>query len=123
MGNVFLLSNIYAPNNYQQQVKFWSDLRHIWENVEDLHESTLITGGDFNVVMDPKVDRISISVNTPYSHVSRDNLVMLLNDFNLCDIWRFFSTLKRNNTLGEKEIVLDCQDNVFKYNICSFNCN
>ena len=35
MGKMILLMNIYAPNNYQEQVKFWSELRHIWENIEE----------------------------------------------------------------------------------------
>lgn len=126
LGKMFLLTNVYAPNNYQQQVNFWSDLNRIWGNVEDLHECIFLIGGDFNVAVDPKVDRISSS-NTSYSQDSRDDLVMLLNDFNLCDIWRFHNPQKKQYSWRKRDcsvqsrldywfISYDAQDNVSNVN-------
>ena len=83
--------------------------------------------------MDPKVDRMNSSSSTSYSHVSRVNLVMLLNDFNLCDIWRFLNPQTKQYSWRKPDcsiqsrldywfIPYDSQDNVSNI-ICTFCCN
>ncbi len=54
----------------------------------------LIIGGDFNVVLDPVLDRSSTKVS-PLSQVAKA-LKYELSSYNLIDIWRFKNKTKKN---------------------------
>ena len=87
---IFTLTNVYAPNNIREQKDFWIELRSMWDNVENLSETILIVGGDFNVTLNPQLDKFSKDASLLTAPAgSRNYLLSLLNDFDLCDIWRF----------------------------------
>jgi exonuclease III len=58
-GEVYSFFNIYAPNDHYQSLDFYINLKSKIVSVIDSHpECHIILSGDFNVVMDDKVDSI-----------------------------------------------------------------
>ena len=79
-GKTFIIINVYGPN--KDETEFYKKLG---EKMIELENSNIILMGDFNLVLDPKQDRIDGKQYQPHS-------VKILNDiteaFNLVDIWR-----------------------------------
>jgi exonuclease III len=88
-GVQYSLVNIYAPtqNNQKDQKKFYEKLSSY---LEDIKDTKIIIGGDFNTVLDPTLDRYRPKTNKP----SKIGLMVkgIMQQFNLKDIWRI-----RNN--------------------------
>ena len=78
---IMAIGNIYAPNNDDAQ--FFISTINLMESLEEYDIQVL--GGDFNLVMDPTIDR--------HNSVTNHNLSLsVLNEYmdktQLCDIWR-----------------------------------
>ena len=76
----YSLSNIYAPN--KDDPKFFESA--FQDNI-DLNGVHSVIGGDFNVVLDPKVDR---NVNRVYHKSAQDFIQNWKNSNDFCDVWR-----------------------------------
>lgn len=74
------LLNVYGPN-FDDPAFF----RKIFSSLPDLSDTHLIVGGDFNCVLDSRLDR---SAQSNYSSTSSMVLNDLMSSMNLVDIWR-----------------------------------
>ena len=88
-----ILANIYAPNN--DDPGFFEKLVSLLETFADEEVDGTFIGGDFNLVMDPKVDRN----DSEYNHVrALDVINEYLDRTNMCDIWRIRNINTRKYT-------------------------
>ena len=80
-GKHYVLCNIYAPNN--DNGEFMEELLRMLDKFPD--NDGIIMGGDFNLVLNTKLDRNG-------SEVNHGRMLEMLNTYtekaNLCDIWR-----------------------------------
>ena len=75
-----VLINVYAPNN--DQPEFFSE---IGTKLETRGNPQILWIGDFNLVLDPKLDRFE---NVMYNRYSHEQLFCIMNKWSLVDIWR-----------------------------------
>ena len=80
-----VLANIYAPtkNNQGDQILFLAELR---EQLLSFLGKKIILGGDFNTYMDPLIDKQGGFQETQSNYARK--LIDLLEEFDLCDIFR-----------------------------------
>ena len=91
-GKKMLLEVLYGPN--QDSPSFYSEL--VFKKIQDWEPDFSIFAGDFNVVLDPKIDTKN------YIHVNNQQAMEALNDQieqnNLVDIWRNLNPTKKTFT-------------------------
>uniref|UniRef100_A0A3Q1BRK9 exodeoxyribonuclease III n=1 Tax=Amphiprion ocellaris TaxID=80972 RepID=A0A3Q1BRK9_AMPOC len=92
-NKLYSIVNLYAPNN--EDPAFFHT---VFSHLADLSaNSTTIIGGDFNIVLNPSVDRS----NSPI-HVKQSQSVKVIHDymkdFGLDDVWRLKNPTKRDYT-------------------------
>ncbi len=75
------LCNIYAPN--EDNPEFFKNAFTLLENIEN---STKIIGGDFNLVMDIKLDKKGGAPSTNFN--ARDIVATYIEEAEIIDIWR-----------------------------------
>ena len=82
----FTLVNIYAPtkSNDRLQCIFLEDL---CRNLENYDGSNLVIGGDFNMTLNPELDKNG-KRDDERTSVYRTNLLNMINDLDLIEIWR-----------------------------------
>lgn len=78
----YRIINIYAPNNEQERCQFFDDLYPFC-----ITKKHLIIGGDFNCVLDVKLDKIG--GNSSYGQGGSEKIKQIVSDFNLVDSYRF----------------------------------
>ena len=88
------ICNIYAPNS--DDPSFFTKILKI---SEDMCEQRVIIG-DFNVVMDPELDRLNSTFN---KQKSQEILQVMCDELMLCDIWRVRNTEKRQFSWFRRE--------------------
>ena len=85
----FVIANIYAPNRIQEQIEFWLMIQRELEKY-DASSTCFVLGGDFNVSLNPRLDKISkIQDGALPTNSSRSHLLSLLGSLDLYDVWRF----------------------------------
>uniref|UniRef100_A0A8C7ZH32 Reverse transcriptase domain-containing protein n=1 Tax=Oryzias sinensis TaxID=183150 RepID=A0A8C7ZH32_9TELE len=87
-GTPVILANIYAPNHDDEQF-----FQKIISYIPNIHNNSLLLGGDFNCVLDPLLDRSSNSQQTLTK--SAKLIRHFLNSANLVDPWRDHNPSKR----------------------------
>ena len=87
--------NIYAPNKSYDKTTFYTQLKSVITNHDINPDDYLIIGGDFNCVIDNKIDIISGE-----THANRDvmNFNTLVEDCSLTDSWRQFHNIEKHFT-------------------------
>ena len=83
-----MIVNVYGPNN--DDVDFFEKLEAF---VRDNEDQNIIIGGDFNTVMDPKIDKRNGNIDTHKK--CRSQLNSFLNTCNFSDIWRLLNSDKK----------------------------
>ena len=87
----YVVCNIYAPN--EDSEAFFNSMIEMIDLFPE--QEKLILGGDFNLVMDPQLDRNGSSAN-------HKRALMVLNEYmernNMCDIWRIRNATSRRYT-------------------------
>ena len=78
-----VLVNIYAPNDANQQVAFFSKLNYL---LQEFSHDNIIIGGDFNCALSPK-DKLGGTPVTRKASVIKE-IENLNESHNLRDIWR-----------------------------------
>ena len=80
-----VLVNIYAPTkaNHRDQLLFLDEVK---DKLMQYMGKTIITGGDFNTYINPKLDKKGGSVSHTSGYASK--LTDFMHEFNLCDIFR-----------------------------------
>ena len=76
------IANIYAPNEDRPQ--FYTKL---FSMLADHEMQEIIIGGDFNLAMNPKIDRYDPKANN--NEKAKQVLKEFMNQLNLIDVWRF----------------------------------
>ena len=78
--NVYTILSLYAPNIEYERLRFFNGLNALFSD-----ENEYICGGDFNCVLDNKVDRLNCRSNIDVGQI---DLKYLMNNLCLEDIWR-----------------------------------
>jgi exonuclease III len=104
----YTLINIYAPTqlNENEQIMFLHTLRdelvlHEYENI--------ILGGDFNIVLNPCLDKKGGNININRNARYRKELTTFIETLNLCDVWRNRNADKFNFTWHCKKTKIFCR--------------
>lgn len=94
---VLTLGSVYAPtqDKPKQQLAF---LKELDEALSQLQGVNLLLEGDFNVIMDQKVDRNQDGGGHAQSDPGRNALKSFMDDWNLADLWRLRYPQKRAYT-------------------------
>lgn len=90
-GVKITIINIYAPN--EDCPLFFREIAAL---VTDKSEGILIMGGDFNSILNSKLDRSPILIK-PLSKTSKE-ITNLMNEMGLVDVWRFLHPKERDFT-------------------------
>uniref|UniRef100_A0A3B1KHZ5 Reverse transcriptase domain-containing protein n=1 Tax=Astyanax mexicanus TaxID=7994 RepID=A0A3B1KHZ5_ASTMX len=89
LGTIRLvLASVYCPNELDREF-----LNGLCNTLLELSDSHLLVGGDFNAVMNPKIDKSSSDTS---SSLPSKLLNQFIGDLNIIDLWRL-----KNNTLAE----------------------
>ena len=80
----FSLLNIYAPNQHNEKIIFLQKLKEL---SDDFSDKNLLIMGDFNCVLDPKMDVIS---GQPYNETEVKQFNNFIDSSQLTDVWRTF---------------------------------
>lgn len=105
-GDKICIVNVYAPssNNVQEKNDFVKSLNDMMLEIED---ESIICGGDYNVCMNPSLDKYQGS-GDPSEYAN--NIQNLCVNFNLIDIWRCLNpeikrfTWRQNNPLRQSRL-------------------
>ncbi|KAF9783471.1 Endonuclease/exonuclease/phosphatase, partial [Thelephora terrestris] len=89
------IMNIYAPVNNAEKADFWRNLRETMEQDENLQPDVML--GDFNLVENPEIDRLSNRRGTD-PRAAREALSDIIVEANLTDGWRRRHPKKRGYT-------------------------
>ena len=87
---IFTLINVYGPN--EERVDFWTDLI---EQTRIFDCVNIVMGGDFNCVLDEKLDSINRGTSHPKTRMVINDLI---EEFNLIDVWRMCNPLTKTYT-------------------------
>ena len=87
--------NVYAPNSPTERIDFYEEM------LTYICGDRIIASGDFNELQDSFLDK-NVNVQT-FNAKSSKRLCDIINDNNLCDIWRYRNPDKREFT--RKQIV------------------
>ena len=84
--NPYVLINYYAPNLETQQVSVLDELTKVLSNLELKENTNLILGGDFNLILNLKLDADGGNPTLKSNSMKSLNILTMEND--LVDIWR-----------------------------------
>ena len=85
-NNPVILVNYYAPNVESDQLKYFDELTHIFDQLQASENTTFIWGGDFNLFFDIELDADGGSPKLKVKSVSK--LLSMMSENDLCDIFR-----------------------------------
>jgi len=105
-GTAVILANVYAPNRPQEQTRFFDKLYEDIASIMDRNYS-LIIGGDFNVVFDPKRDKKGGSTLCR-TQVTR-LIERIMTEYGLVDIWRTKNPYKKQFTWSQTTPPIECR--------------
>ena len=83
---IFVLANIYKPNNEAEQLLTLSEFCNFLNKIDDIKNKKIILGGDFNAYFDSKLDASGGKPTIKKQTIAK--LIEILETFDLCDIWR-----------------------------------
>ena len=102
----FVLLNIYAPNTSTEQCEFFKKIAEELKSSVTLSDSSLVVGGDFNVIFDQDLDGSGGVKKTK-------NSVKILEDIcleqDLIDIWRVRNPTEKRFTWRQKTPIIIIQ--------------
>lgn len=86
--STYVVGNIYAPtaDSPEDQADF---LDSVEAKINELNPINIIIGGDFNVSLDPLLDRTPSALPSSYGEVARKRILTIMGDLDLYDIWRY----------------------------------
>ena len=91
-GKLYAVVNIYGPNDDDPDF-----FNKVIQMTNDIESHTLIVAGDFNVALDPVMDRFGIH-NRDTKPKSREVILTWMEDMNMVDIWRLKNPSLRKYT-------------------------
>lgn len=97
-GVVYTVGSIYAPTQDRRSEQL-SFLEKLDEWLSDMDSTNLIMGGDYNCCLNPSLDKNNATSSTAdISGPVRHKITTLIDDWNLCDLWRIRNPCARGYT-------------------------
>ena len=103
-----ILVNIYAPNDLNQQSKFFRSLHH---QLQDFSQENIIIGGDFNCALSDKDKKGGNTVAQKASVIKE--IKELCTSYSLVDVWRQLNPLLKSYTWRNKSHKIQCRLDFF----------
>ena len=97
-SEILVLINFYNANAESEQILTLTELNDVIMNIKNVKNKNIILGGDFNLHFDSKLEAKGGKPVLKKKSIAK--MIELLENFDLCDIWRI-----RN--LKKKDILLD----------------
>ena len=85
--SLFTLLNIYAPNKEKEQMNFYDDLDKVM-SAEENSDCNWILGGDWNVTIDPDMDKKGGIIDGTHRKKVREKVLTIMQKHGLADVWR-----------------------------------
>ena len=85
-NTISLLINIYNANTETEQLQTLSNFSNILKTFDDIHNKSIIFGGDFNLFLDICVD--TNGEKNSLKKKSTPHLIQIIENYDLCDMWR-----------------------------------
>ena len=98
--NPYVLINYYAPNLETQQVSVLDELTKVLSNLELKENTNLILRGDFNLILNLKLDADGMNPTLKSSSMKSLNILTMEND--LVHIWRIRNPESNHYTWRKK---------------------
>ena len=110
---IISLVNIYGPNHESERGPFIVKLQDVL-NTYDFGDHIII-GGDFNLVLNDKLDKMSRKENLQKKKPSesQNRLKNIIENYNLVDIWRDKNNEKRMYTWSQPNPLVRCRLDYF----------
>ncbi|KAL9979395.1 hypothetical protein ACROYT_G017054 [Oculina patagonica] len=103
-----VLTNVYAPNDTNQQVLFFKEIQ---KSLSKFAQEKFIIGGDFNCALSPSDKEGGNPTSKKQSVIKEiDNLCHL---YSLCDIWRSLNPTAKQFTWRNKSFKVQCRLDYF----------
>ena len=101
-AQMYIIVNVYAPNIHVKREAFFKSLYNMLKQKLDMHDlqTHMIIGGDFNCVLNPKVD----TFNVKSKYKTPNSLKQMMKNYKLIDIWRIVNFDKRQYTWRNKSV-------------------
>ena len=99
-----LCVNVYAPNDIQAQVKFFSELK---KHLEWFHNENVIMGGDFNCPLSEN-DKVG-GGDTSFKKNVIEEIKSLISFLNLEDVWRSLHPKEKDFTWRTQDLKIKCR--------------
>ena len=98
-SEMLILINIYNANTESEQLSTLTQLNDMLTNVNNINNKNIILGGDFNMHFDSKLEAKGGKPVLKKQSIAK--MVELLENFDLCDIWRIRNLKKRRFTFRQ----------------------
>ena len=104
----YYLINIYAPTtaSVNAQIDF---LKLLNDQLLLLKDCNIIAGGDWNIVLDQKLDKKGGNNTDNKSKKYRDSLEVLMEEYQLSDVWRIYHPNKKRYTWHRHKPMIMCR--------------
>ena len=99
----FVLLNIYAPNTSTEQCEFFKKIAEELKSSVTLSDSSLVVGGDFNVIFDQDLDGSGGVKKTKNSVKIQEDICL---EQDLIDIWRVRNPTEKRFTWRQKTPII-----------------
>jgi exonuclease III len=106
-GVLYYILNIYAPSSNIEKDKL-NFINKLKSELLPLINNNIIIGGDWNIVLDPNIDKKGGSNIAKYPKY-RENLLGFLELFDLSDCWRLHHPNKRQYTWRQTKPTIFCR--------------
>ena len=97
--NIVILINIYSPTKDNQSAQL-ETLEYVTALIEEYNEYNIILGGDFNMHLNPQMDKSGGKIEEHNKY--REQILTVCEEFNLVDIWRIRNPTSKIFTHREK---------------------
>ena len=104
---VYVLVNIYAPNNGKDSLQFFSKLYALLQTENLDSKENIILGGDFNCPINPILDK-RVGIMIPRKSVV-DSIESLQNELDFVDIWRVKNPQTKSYTWSQNSPIILCR--------------
>ena len=98
-SEILILINIYNANTESEQLSTLTQLNDMLINVKNIKNKNIILGGNFNMHFDSKLEAKGRKPVLKKQSIVK--MVELLENFDLCDIWRIRNLKKRQFTFRQ----------------------
>ena len=98
-SEIIVLINVYNANTESEQLSTLSQLNDMLGNVMDIKNKNIILGGDFNLHFDSKLEAKGGKPALKKQSIAK--LIEIIENFDLCDIWRIRNLKKKQFTFRQ----------------------